>query len=101
VKLRQFIFSGDERFATSRVSLPGATSEQLPVDAAGFVQFRGNNVKTAESGNARPERDIRSAPRHVGSNGDISQPARLGDDERFAEILSGVKKLMSQIPLRQ
>ena len=60
----------------ARVTLAGAASAELAVDAAGFVALGPDHVKSAELGDALAEFDVRAAAGHIGR--DRHRPAEPG-----------------------
>src|SRR2546425_374627 len=65
----QIVFERNEEVRRTGIALARATTAQLPVNAPGLVAFGGEDVQTAQIGDARTEFDVRAAAGHVGSDG--------------------------------
>src|SRR4051794_12813301 len=91
IGFHQILLDGEDGFATSLVTLPAATAEQLPVNAGRIVELGCNDVQSTDLCDTRCEFDVSAAPRHVGCHGNTRRDTGLCDDLGLVLILSRVQ----------
>src|SRR5947209_15834719 len=82
----EIIFKAHIKTRAARITLPRATSAELPIDPARFVALGADNKKPAPVRNSLPELNVRAAARHVGRNGNSTGLSRALDDLRFLHV---------------
>ena len=92
----QLVFQRNDCFTAPGISLPAAATKKLPVDAPGFVPFRGDDVQPAQVANPWSQTDIRSSARHVGRYSNLTLFARAADDLGLFLILTGIQNPVGQ-----
>ena len=61
VTAHQLVFRTDEGLRGTGIALASGTAEELSIDAAGFVAFRGDDVEATECDDVRAEANVRAA----------------------------------------
>ena len=90
----QVVFQGDIEDAGAGVSLAGAASPQLEIDAAGVMAFGADDVEAAQFPDAGSQLDVGASSGHVGGDGDGAPLARPGHNLRLALVLLGVQDVV-------
>src|SRR5205085_10638889 len=92
IAAHELVFGADECLGAAGVTLAGAPTEELAIDAAGCVALRGNHVQTADFANAGAEFDIGAAASHVRSDRDMTSLARQSDNGGFFVEANGIQQ---------
>jgi hypothetical protein len=97
----QFVLERDDFFVGARIALPGRTPEELPIDAAGLVALRGDNVETSRRKRPRLDADIRPPPSHVGGYRDNAGATCAGNNFGFMGIMPSIEQRVDNALPRQ
>src|SRR5438046_8219155 len=82
----QIVFETNIESRTARIALARAAPTQLSIDAARFVTFRADNVKTATTWDTGSKLNVGSAPGHVRRNRDRARLTSALHDLGFLHV---------------
>ena len=97
----QVVFQRYVELTASRIALTAGAAAQLAVNPARFVAFCTNDGQTTRGLHFVADLDIRTATRHVRSDGHGSGAAGFRNNLRFALVLFRVQYVVSDIPQLQ
>src|SRR5260370_8150244 len=86
----QILLHREYRLTASRVALPSATAEQLPVYSARIVQFGRNNVQTAGFRDTGGQFDVSATSRHVGRHGNTARNSAFLADSPLLPLFPAI-----------
>src|ERR1700682_1265100 len=90
----EIVLETDIKARPAGITLPRATSAQLPVDATRLVPLRANNEKSAPVRNAIAELNVGAAAGHVGGNRHGPRLTRALHDFRLLHVVLGVEDVV-------